>query len=415
MNVAKEHDVCVVHHVDEDGRFKDFVTDFKSQLVKPKDDDSAGVSHLEADIEIVKALNQSGKLFKKENITHSYPHCWRCDTPLLNYATTSWFVSVTDIKDDLVEENNKINWVPKHVGIARFGNWLEGARDWAISRQRYWGAPLPIWKNKKTGVAKIIGSLADLQKYTKRSGNSYFLMRHGEAESNAERVTSSDISAVNPVTEKGKGQIAESIPVVKEKNIDMIITSPFERTKMTAEMVAEGIGLEKDAIIYDERIGEIQLGEFEAKPVDTYHGFLSSGGAWCDCAPMGGESWLDVKKRMGEFLYDIDSKYAGKNILVISHNSPLRMLGAVNDGLRLTEEEFDHDDDGKKYRNAEVRKLPFMPMPHNREYELDYHRPYIDEIELFDEEGTKLERIPDVFDCWFESGSMPYAENHYRV
>ncbi|MAZ29897.1 isoleucine--tRNA ligase, partial [bacterium] len=139
MALAKEHDVPIFHHVDEGGHFKDFVTDFAGQLVKPKDDDEAEVTHLDADIMIVKALSANGTLFRKENITHSYPHCWRCDTPLLNYATTSWFVEVTKIKDKLVAENNKIAWVPEHVGTNRFGKWLDGARDWAVSRQRYWG------------------------------------------------------------------------------------------------------------------------------------------------------------------------------------------------------------------------------------------------------------------------------------
>lgn len=139
MELAKREGIPIVHHVDPEGHFMDFVTDFAGQLVKPKDDDEAGVTHLDADIEIVKALKENGRLFKKENITHSYPHCWRCDTPLLNYATTSWFVEVTKIRDELVASNNNVHWVPEHVGSNRFGKWLEGARDWAVSRQRYWG------------------------------------------------------------------------------------------------------------------------------------------------------------------------------------------------------------------------------------------------------------------------------------
>ncbi len=84
-----------MHHVDTAGHFREFVTDFAGRLVKPKDDDASGIDHKDTDIEILKALQVAGKVFKKENVTHSYPHCWRCDTPLLNYATTSWFVNVT--------------------------------------------------------------------------------------------------------------------------------------------------------------------------------------------------------------------------------------------------------------------------------------------------------------------------------
>lgn len=128
MKLAEENGVPVIHHVNESGHFMDFVTDFAGQLVKPKDDQEAEISHMDADIEIIRTLASSGKLFAKEKITHSYPHCWRCDTPLLNYATTSWFVEVTKIKDDLVEANNKVNWIPEHVGKNRFGKWLDGAR-----------------------------------------------------------------------------------------------------------------------------------------------------------------------------------------------------------------------------------------------------------------------------------------------
>ena len=113
------------------------------------------------DIEILKYLVKEDKVFAKEKISHNYPHCWRCGTPLVYYAKPSWYIKMSSLKDQLVENNDSVNWYPPFVGEKRFGNWLSEVKDWAISRSRYWGMPIPIWRCE-CGHLECIGSRKEL-------------------------------------------------------------------------------------------------------------------------------------------------------------------------------------------------------------------------------------------------------------
>ena len=121
--IGQEKDLPFIQHIGMDGKFKPEVTDFAGLRVRKKDFPE------ESDVEIIKYLAHANKLFDKEKYEHSYPHCWRCKTPLLNYATSSWFINAPKIKDQLLKENSKISWVPEHIGAKRFHNWLESTRD----------------------------------------------------------------------------------------------------------------------------------------------------------------------------------------------------------------------------------------------------------------------------------------------
>ena len=146
-NVGKKYKLAYVNPVREDATYSDGLW--------------KGISIFDADIEVIKWLKEHDKLFKKQKMKHEYPHCWRCDSPLVYYSRPSYYLEVTKIKDKIIEENNKINWYPAYVGEKRFGNWLENMNDWAISRNRYWGCPIPLWKCS-CGHMEMIGSREEL-------------------------------------------------------------------------------------------------------------------------------------------------------------------------------------------------------------------------------------------------------------
>lgn len=384
-----------MHTVDDTGHFLQDMDFLTGRFVK----------YEEVAVDIIKDLAHRGLLFKKEKYEHSYPHCWRCKTPLIYYARDSWYVRMSELRTDLLAANDTINWEPNHIKEGRFGEWLREVKDWAFSRERYWGTPLPVWSTED-GERVVVDSIEKLRSLTKKSGNSYFVMRHGQTDHNVRQEWNADRTVVDPLTDLGVSQV-EKVAMGFEGDIDIIITSPFSRTKESAKIFVKTKNKNIE-IVEDERIREWEVGkEFDQKPFSFYFELRNKSDDRYGFKAVDGESYIDVMQRAGEFMYDLENKYSGKNILIITHGGVARAIDLHSRGISLVDL-YENTRDYRNFENADLRQIDFVPLPHNENYELDLHKPYIDEVFL-EKDGKRLTRAKEVVDVWFDSGSMPFA------
>jgi len=299
--------------------------------------------------------------------------------------------------------------VPSHIRDGRFGEWLREAKDWALSRERYWGTPLPVWKCVACSQTRVIGGLSELDEAAP-ARNTYYLQRHGESTNNTARlITSQDLSDKYHLTERGLKQVEAAAAKYKELGIDVVYASDLYRTRQTAEAIAAACGLE---VIYDERLREIRNDNLVDRPESDFMKQFLNPGDRLDKQIEGGETMRQVRRRMVEVLKEIDARHEGKRIVVVSHGDALY---ALKTGLLgYDDERTEGESSGDAYVNVGEHWEHELPRrPYDEEGHVDVHRPFIDEVRLRCACGGEMVREPDVLDCWFDSGAMPFAQWGY--
>lgn len=396
------------HTVSEEGVFVRGVPGLSGKPVKAQDTENI----------IIASLSKKRFFFRKEDYTHEYPHCWRCESPILYYARTSWFIGMEKLRSRLLAENRKINWKPEHVKNGRFGEWLREAKDWNVSRERYWGTPLPVWECDACGATDVMGGINELCANVGTTKNKYWIMRHGHAESLLANVIDSGKGRYH-LTDTGKKQAQKAAESLRKHNIDVIVSSDVLRTRETALIAAKTLGVKR--VIIDKQIREIFLGVLEGKRPGEYFRTLPSYESRFESAPDKGETLRELRARVWSAIRKLETDLRGKRILLVSHEYPLWMLSAAalgwSEKKAIDEKKAQSEErNGDFISPGEARPLGVRMLPRDETGLIDLHRPYVDTISYLCSEkkcrGTK-KRVREVADVWFDAGSMPFAQHHY--
>ena len=410
--------------------------------------DYTGESVLNINKTIIERLKAEKKLIKSESITHSYPHCRRCHTPLISKAMSSRFIKEQEMNAQTRKAAEQINFIPESVKN-RFVNGLQQAPDWNIARNRYRGSPLPIRQNIDDENDRFsVGSLEEIYQLSRTGSKNiikHILIRHGQTDYNATKKHDSIGKA--KLTETGKQHAQAIKEQLKKLNIDqekdlIIVVSPLERTRETIspflqllytpeeldtsyakyqEIKTQYQDLHNNGTLIAHTQDHTAKNHFEIgrnlfvdfRIVDTIvpsmqdkdmpHPFTPADQTFDEPYYGDGESINQVIQRERNYLNEISENHPTKTIITISHGGPIK-------AQKIRFSSFCYKDGGKNVpKNGEIH---IRYRDDDRDTEVDLHKPYVDKYR-FVKDGKTYKRIPEVMDCRFESGAMPFGQEHY--